>query len=226
MGLLDRPGKLPSWTDASSTAPSPQRSAGKPALGAATTAPAAALAAAARTSAAAPAASAAAATTALAAATTAPAAAEATNAPAAATQNSAAQPALRVVDSATNLRKEIFDHFYDARVWDADAKQWLPQKLETPLRINEAYWKQVLKDAYPAECVLESVIARFFEDEPDANRGDKPRLDITFSFADSRWVRYHPKAILIWSDEQLPSQAMRARYNRAAKLQKRGYRRH
>ena len=130
------------------------------------------------------------------------------------------------MDSATNLRKEIFDPFYDACVWDADAKQWLPQKLETPILTNEEYWKQVLEDAYPAECVLESVSARFFEDEPDPNREDKPRLDIKLSFADGRWVRYHPKAILIWSDEQLPSQAMQARYNRAAKLQKRGYRRH
>ena len=56
--------------------------------------------------------------------------------------------------------------------------------------------------------------------------GNKPRLDIKLSFADGRRVRYHPKAILIWFHEQLPSQAMQARYNRAAKLQKRGYRRH
>ena len=83
----------------------------------------------------------------------------------------------------------------------------------------------LVEDACPAKCVLESLSARFFEDEPDPNREDKLRLDIKLSFADGRWVRYHPKAILIWSDEQLPSQAMRARYNRAAKLPKRGYRR-
>ena len=129
------------------------------------------------------------------------------------------------MDSATNLRKEIFDPFYDACVWDADAKQWLPRKLETRILTNEEYWKQVLKDAYPAACVFESVSARFFEDEPDPNREAKPRLDIKLSFAYGRWVRYHPKATLIWSDEQLPSVAMRARYNRVAKLQKRGYRR-
>ena len=70
------------------------------------------------------------------------------------------------MDFATKLRKEIFDPFYDACVWDADAKQWLPQKLETRLLTNEKYWKQVLQDEYPAECVLESVSARFFEDEP------------------------------------------------------------
>ena len=82
-------------------------------------------------------------------------------------------------------------------MWDADAKQWLPQKLETRLLTNEEYWKQVLQDAYPAECVLESVSARFFEDEPDPNREDKPRFDIKLSFTDGRSVRYHPKAILI-----------------------------
>ena len=67
-------------------------------------------------------------------------------------------------------------------MWDADAKQRLPPQLETPLRVNETYWKQVLKGAYPAECVLESVSARFFEDEPDANRGNKQRLEIKLSF--------------------------------------------
>ena len=90
-----------------------------------------------------------------------------------------------------------------------------------PLQRNEEYWKEVLKELYPAECALESVTARFFEEELDANRRNKPRLDIVLSFADGRWVRYHPKASLIWSDGPLPSQAMRQRYNLAAKLQKR-----
>ena len=104
----------------------------------------------------------------------------------------------------------------------------VPPSVETQLESTEEYWKQILIYDYPgargsaAQPALESVSARFFEDEPDPNRGDKPRLDIVLTFADGRWVRYHPRANLIWSDEQLPSQAMRARYNRAANLKKRG----
>ena len=125
------------------------------------------------------------------------------------------------MDSATPLRREIFDPLYDACVWDADAKQWQPRNIETPLQVDEQYWKQVLKGDYPVQCALENVRARFFEAEPDPNRANRPRLDIVLSFADGRWVRYHPKASLIWSDGPLPSQAMRQRYNLAAKLQKR-----
>ena len=84
-----------------------------------------------------------------------------------------------------------------------------------------------MKHEYPAsqgsaaQPALQSVSARFFTDEPDPNRGNRPRLDIVLTFDDGRWVRYHPKATLIWSDEELPSKAMRARYNYAANLKKR-----
>jgi hypothetical protein len=94
------------------------------------------------------------------------------------------------------------------------------------LQAKEDYWKQLLKADHPtthgsaAQPALESVSARFFENEPDANRGDRPRLDIVFTFSDGRWARYHPKATLIWSDDRLPSDAMRIRYNRAANLAK------
>ena len=124
------------------------------------------------------------------------------------------------MDSVTDLRREILDPLYDACVWDAGAKKWRPRDIETACELDEEYWKQVLGNDYPTGCALQSVTARFFEDEPDHNRSNKPRLDIVLSFADGRWVRYHPIASLIWSDEQLPSEAMQARYNRAAKLQK------
>ena len=78
-----------------------------------------------------------------------------------------------------------------------------------------------MKGHYPHECALENISARFFEDEPDHNRMDKPRLDIVLNFADGRWARYHPKADLIWSTESLPTKAMRMRYNRAARFKKR-----
>ena len=125
------------------------------------------------------------------------------------------------------MRRDVLDVLYDACVWDAGANKWRPPTVETPLQVNDDYWKQVLKANYPviqgsaAQPALESVTARFFEDEPDANRGDRPRLDIVLTFADGRWVRYHPKSTLIWSDDQLPTRAMCIRYNRAAKLAKR-----
>ena len=75
------------------------------------------------------------------------------------------------------------------------------------------------------ECDLSEAIARSSDNEPDANLGNKPRLDIKLSFADGRSVRYNPAAMFILFDQQLPSQAMRVRYSGAAKLQKRGYRR-
>ena len=78
----------------------------------------------------------------------------------------------------------------------------------------------MLKGFYPTECALDFVCARFFVDEPDSNRSDRPRLDFVLNFSDGRWVRYHPGADLIWSTETLPSKAMRQRYNRAAKLQR------
>jgi len=141
-------------------------------------------------------------------------------------QSSAVQP----FDSGTNVRRDILDVLYNACWWDAGAKKWYPPSVETPFQVDEDYWRQLLKADYPAtqgsaaQPGLESVSARFFEDEPDANRDDRPRLDIVLTYTDGRWVRYHPKAILIWSDDFLPTPAMRIRYNRAAKLAKRSIR--
>jgi len=138
-------------------------------------------------------------------------------------QSSAVQP----FDSGTNVRRDIFDVLYNTCWWDAGAKKWYPRRSRRLFRSTKTIWKQLLKADYPAtqgsaaQPGLESVSARFFEDEPDANRDDRPRLDIVLTYTDGRWVRYHPKAILIRSDDFLPTPAMRIRYNRAAKLAKR-----
>ena len=66
--------------------------------------------------------------------------------------------------------------------------------------------------------VITAAVPTFYEDEPDPNHGDAPRLDILVSFADGRSVRYHPKANPIWSDELQPTQAMQCRYNRARNI--------
>ena len=47
-----------------------------------------------------------------------------------------------------------------------DAQQWLPQKLETPHCVLHVYWKQGLKDAYPAERALLAATVRMSGNEP------------------------------------------------------------
>ena len=47
-----------------------------------------------------------------------------------------------------------------------DAKQWLPQQLETPHCVLHVYWKQGLKDAYPAERALLAATALMSGNEP------------------------------------------------------------
>ena len=79
-------------------------------------------------------------------------------------------------------------------------------------------WQELV--GWPPERVLQSVVATFFVDEPDSNRGDRPRCDFVLTLADGTWVRYHPQAEPIWSTEHLPSYAMQVRYNRAKRLLK------
>ena len=47
-----------------------------------------------------------------------------------------------------------------------DAKQWLPQKLETLRWLLHVYYKPDLKDAYPAEGALLTATARTSGNEP------------------------------------------------------------
>ena len=67
---------------------------------------------------------------------------------------------------------------------------------------------------------ITAVVPTFYQDEPDPNQRDAPRLDIVVSFADGRSVRYHPSAEPIWSDQPQPTKAMQIRYNRAIKIAK------
>ena len=65
---------------------------------------------------------------------------------------------------------------------------------------------------------ITAAVPTFYEDEPDPNQRDAPRLDIVVSFADGRSVRYHPRAKPNWSDEVQPTEAMSMRYARARTL--------
>ena len=91
---------------------------------------------------------------------------------------------------------------------------------ETPLALETDYWKNILGENHPANTNLVSCVATFFENEPDHNRQNKPRLDIVLTFANGRAARYHPRAKLIWSDEPQPTKAMQKRFNLAAKRQR------
>jgi hypothetical protein len=87
-------------------------------------------------------------------------------------------------------------------------------------------WKPVsrYKDAVPESLQPEKWEAVFFEDEPDPTPPswpNLPRLDIVITFTNGEWIRWHPRAKLIWSTEQMPTDAMKNRYNRRAKLVKR-----
>ena len=80
-------------------------------------------------------------------------------------------------------------------------------------------WSNMLKiDPVPT---IIACVPTFYEDEPDANQGDKPRLDILVSFAGGKSVRYHPSAESIWSDQPQPTKAMEIRYNRAKNIARR-----
>ena len=70
---------------------------------------------------------------------------------------------------------------------------------------------------------IAAAMPTFYEDEPDPNQRDAPRLDIVVSFADGKPVRYHPSAEPIWSDEPQPTKAMQTRYNRAINIAKKSH---
>ena len=84
------------------------------------------------------------------------------------------------------------------------------------------YWdfKKIAKfDGWQADLII-SATPHFYDEEPDANRDDKPRLDILLSMSDGTWVRYHPSADTIHSTASVPSQAVQNRYNRRKNLLK------
>ena len=86
-------------------------------------------------------------------------------------------------------------------------------------------WQSILQPSVAEHGEVQGATAKFFLDEPDPNRGGKPRLDIIVTFADARWCRYHPKAQLIWDTDPKPTPAMTQRYNYARRRQQQEKRR-
>ena len=67
---------------------------------------------------------------------------------------------------------------------------------------------------------IKTILPVFFHQEADHNQGGKPRIDILVSFTDDTWVRYHPGANCIWSQDTQPTEAMTQRINYGAKLKR------
>ena len=102
--------------------------------------------------------------------------------------------------------------------WDKEQKKWITPATEE-LSLKFWNWATIAKlDGWQADLII-SVTPHFYDEEPDANQMNKPRLDILLSMSDGTWVRYHPSAKLIWNHEGTTS-AMRTRANLAVKLSK------
>ena len=97
--------------------------------------------------------------------------------------------------------------------------------LEDLQEVFDVVWQKVSGHISP---VLESLQVKtwevvFYSDEPDSTPPrwpDRPRLDFLITFTDGTWVRWHSNAKLIWSTECFPTDAMKIRMNRKAKLLK------
>ena len=99
---------------------------------------------------------------------------------------------------------------------DEQNRIWRLPQTQPDARLLAWDWPSILNST--SDKVAVSVLPTFYPREPDHNQRNAPRLDIVVSFADGTWVRYHPGAQPIWSDEFQPTDAMIARYNLAAKL--------
>ena len=109
-----------------------------------------------------------------------------------------------------NIKKDIFAPLNAECVWDADTKQWtVPANKALPK--SSCNWESAFGSNYPRGQQVTNCVAVFFQDEADANQGGKPRLDIVVTFSNGMQVRFHPAAKPIWSTEQQPTAAMKAR---------------
>ena len=124
--------------------------------------------------------------------------------------------AVQPVRECLNIRTDVLAPVLAQCPWDADTKTWLIPETMADARLLNMDWSNMLK-IHPGANIT-AVVPTFYQDEPDPNQRDAPRLDIVVSFADGRSVRYHPSAEPIWSDQPQPTKTMQLRYQRAIKL--------
>ena len=117
-----------------------------------------------------------------------------------------------------HIKRDVLQPLLDQCQWDAQNLSWRLPQTQPDARLLAWNWQSILRST--SDKVAVSVLPTFYPREPDHNQRNAPRLDIVVSFADGTWVRYHPRAQPIWSDEFQPTDAMIARYNLAAKLAK------
>ena len=118
--------------------------------------------------------------------------------------------------------RSIMEHYNAGCVFNNESQQWSVPVTHHLDLIDEFHWAKMLDfgEEFPPGKSIVSTVPTFYLDEPDHNHRNKPRLDILVSFTDGETVRYHPRAHLIWSSSQQPTDAMRNRYKLREKLQK------
>ena len=134
-------------------------------------------------------------------------------------QNSVAQP----MQKPQAIRVQVFRPLLDRCTRDAQGNRWVcPQPQPVVPGLSSYPWPVMLGfgPEFPRDKVIANIVPTFFEDEPDSNQQNKPRLDIVVSFQDGVTVRYHPSAKPIWSTDSQPTAAMQGRHRLAAKLAK------
>ena len=97
--------------------------------------------------------------------------------------------------------KEIFTHYYSQCRRNYATMTWdVPPTQDVWHLVHTFDWQNMLHDeALELELVhISSCMPTFYMGEADANKSDKPRLDILIRLNDGREVRYHQKAKNIW----------------------------
>ena len=122
--------------------------------------------------------------------------------------------------------RSIMEHYNAGCVFNNESQQWsVPETHHLDL-INKFHWTNMLGFGvqFPPGTSIASIVPTFYLDEPDHNQQNRPRLDILISFIRGEiygeTVRYHPRAHLICSSSQQPTQAMQNRYNLREKLRR------
>ena len=118
--------------------------------------------------------------------------------------------------------RSIMDHYNAGCVFNNESQQWSVPVTHHLDLIDQFEWTKMLDfgDEFPPGKSIVTIVPTFYMDEPGHNQRNKPRLDILVSFNDGETVRYHPRADLIWSSTQQPTQAMRKRYDLRKKMRK------
>ena len=122
---------------------------------------------------------------------------------------------------ATKIRMKQLRERLDQENCERGAEGWTVVRSEVEVPVEDNDWEKILGEGLSRDQHVVRSVATLFADEPDHNRKNAPRLDIVLTLNDGVTIRYHPKAYLIKSTEQQPTDAMLKIYNLARKLRRR-----